>query len=698
MPATLRQLLHAMTEVVIPEDGLDEERERVATYLAEHGPQISPEQWPGIVELLERAEQECLEQTGEAFTETGPAERGHFLRELDPALVEPIAEMICLCHYGAPGWSPGEPLPAAWEMLGYPPPPAPSSAGRLPAVTRRLEDLTSGGGGTFYDVVVVGSGAGGGTAARVLAQAGARVLLIERGKALDAHHVGADHLRNHRLAAWGHNTGPDLEGNPRLCEVDGTDIVARPHEGPWNNNAMALGGGTRVWGAQAWRFSPTDFVMASTYGVPEGSSLADWPIGYEDLEPYYSAVEQAMGVAGEAGHVHMGHRSNPYPMPPLAPGPASRRLAEGAQRLGWPVGAVPLMVNSVPYGGRDACVRCSQCIGFACPVDARGAPFNTVLAGAGLPGTGATGTGPAGTGPAGTGLLTVLVGTRVLQVLHQGGLATGVRARAEDGSGSVQDVATGAVVVAAGAIETARLLLVSGLGGPATGLNLQGHTYVGALGLFDEPITDLRGPGPSVATCRFLHANPGVVGGGMLADEFVKTPAAFWSTSLPPGAPKWGPGAAGAMRHAYKRTAHVMGPVQEIPNPGARVTLAPIADSLGMPVAALRGHSHPDDRHSAHMLAERAYEWMEASGASRIWTWPAPRQVPRLSAGQHQAGTCRMGESPATSVCNPWGSLHDCANVVLADASVHVTNGGVNPALTVMALAWRNAEALANRL
>ena len=184
----------------------------------------------------------------------------------------------------------------------------------------------------------------------------------------------------------------------------------------------------------------------------------------------------------------------------------------------------------------------------------------------------------------------------------------------------------------------------------------------------------------------------------MLADEFVKTPAVFWHTALPPGTPGWGREAKAAMSRNYRRTVHVVGPVQELPVPSARVGLdATWRDHLGLPVARLSGHAHRDDRLVAEMLVERALEWVGASGAVRSWACPSPRAVPALSAGQHQAGTCRMGDHPATSACRPDGALHGCPNVVLADTSVHVTNGGVNPALTAMALAWRAASLLVDR-
>jgi choline dehydrogenase-like flavoprotein len=146
-----------------------------------------------------------------------------------------------------------------------------------------------------YDVVVVGGGAGGGTAAYVLALAGLEVLVVERGDALGTDQVPTDHLRNHRLSRFGHNTGPSLSGNPRVLVTDQGSQVLSPADPGWNNNAMTLGGGTRVWGAQAWRMTPLDFRMATTYGEPEGSTLADWPISYDDLEPYYDRAEWALG-------------------------------------------------------------------------------------------------------------------------------------------------------------------------------------------------------------------------------------------------------------------------------------------------------------------------------------------------------------------------------------------------------------------
>jgi choline dehydrogenase-like flavoprotein len=263
----------------------------------------------------------------------------------------------------------------------------------------------------------------------------------------------------------------------------------------------------------------------------------------------------------------------------------------------------------------------------------------------------------------------------------------------------------GGYVLAAGAFETARLLLLSaserepqGIGNAhdQVGRHLQGHFYPTAMGLFDEPIYDPRGPGVTIATCDFNHDNSGIIGGGMLADDFIVLPIIFWKTLLPPDILRWGVEAKDFMRRNYRRTTQVRGPVQEIPSPECRVALhGSVRDGMGIPVASLSGTAHPETLRTAEFMRGRATEWLKAAGASRIWS--APIQ-PRLSGGQHQAGTCRMGDDPRLSVTDSYGRVWGHGNLVVTDASLHPTNGGFNPVLTVMALAFRNSGQLARAL
>ncbi len=543
-----------------------------------------------------------------------------------------------------------------------------------------------------YDAIVIGSGAGGGVAAAVLAEAGKSVLLLERGRDLSFETVGRDHLRNQRMAVYGHNAGPDIDGNPRTLEAGSFPIpvgealgdlrLLRPHEPGYQNNAACVGSGTRVYAGQAWRFMPQDFRMASEYGVPEGSSLADWPIGYEDLLPWYEKVEWEIGICGDHRTMtHLPAYDKPYPMPALPLPHKSGIHKRGLEQLGWQWLRVPRLINSVPYNDRPGCINCQQCVGFACPADAKNGSHNTTV--------------PRALRSGNCTLRTEVMAERL--ACSAGGRVTGVTII--DANGQRQTLTADVVVLSCGAVETARLLLNSatpqeptgiGNGGDQVGRNLQGHYYPGAAGLFPDVMFDGVGPGCSIATCQFNHGNDDIIGGGFLGDEDIVTPVTMWKRFYPPDAPRWGIEAKRFMRDNYRRINDVTGPVQEIPSPAARVNVNPqVKDKYGIPVAHLSGATHPETVRTARFMHERAKEWLRASGAIKVWGQPPPRY---LSGGQHQAGSCRMGEDPAISVVDPFCRVHSHDNLFLADGSPHVTNGGFNPVETIMALAWRTAD------
>ena len=596
-----------------------------------------------------------------------------------------FAELVNAGFYADPA-NGGNDGAQSWRMLGWDPAPRdgwPTGDVWVPdrSAVIRLEQVAA-----RYDAVVVGSGAGGGVAAWALARSGRSVLVVERGGYPDSGYLAQDHLRNARTTiGLDHRTLRSSAENPRTL-VRGEDSVVMPAWDPrFGSNADTFGGGTRVYGAQAWRFVPEDFTMATTYGVPPGSGLADWPIGYDDMEPFYAQAEYEIGVCGSAAvHAGWSRRSRPYPMSPMPLTSPARRLLAGAQALGWSTVAVPLAINSTPYNGRAACARCRQCVGFACPVEAKNTSENTVLARA-----------------AATGNLSILLGTRAERIVTDAtGRVSGVELASElDGSQRRRTVRAGDVVVSAGAVESARLLLASrsdrepaGLGNAhdQVGRHLQGHLYGGAIGIFDDEVNDLVGPGPSISTHEFRHGNDGLVGGGMLANEFVPTPLGTFGSLRQVGLiPPHGLAAKQGMRHLLPRMQRVVGPVQEMTSADCRVRLDPsVVDGLGLPVARLSGHAHANDLAVQRLMGERAAEWLRASGASTVMAYgSSPEDT--VSSGQHQAGTCRMGTDPATSVTDAYGRVWGHPNLRVVDGSLNVTNGGVNPVLTIFANAYR---------
>ena len=533
--------------------------------------------------------------------------------------------------------------------------------------------------------VVVGSGAGGGVAACVLAEAGLSVVVLEKGRWHSPFEERKDDLVNQRNASLGLAYGPDADKNPRVfVDPSGRERIVTPKDGAYQANASCVGGGTVSYGGQAWRYMPQDFRMRSTYGTTPGSTLEDWPISYDDMEPYYEKAEYEIGVSGDVEpNPFKGPRRKPLPMPPLHPKPREHEiLRPAALRLGLHPFDTPLLINSVPRDGRSACMRIRWCVGFACETNAKNGSQNTVIPRA-----------------LATGNARLQTECKVKEVLVDArGRATGVLYF--DERDRLQEQPADVVVVSAGAAESARLLLLSrsrlfpaGLGNRHdwVGRNLTGHTYTGAVGFFEQETYDDVGPGVSISICDYNHGTPGLIGGGMLANEFIRLPIQF-AGSYPPGTPSWGKAHKDFMRRFYRRNISIVGPTQDLPTFEGRVTLDPkVKDYWGIPVLRISGDGHDRTVETANRQAERAEAWLKEAGAIATYQRRARRGV---TGGQHQSGTCRMGNDPRTSVVDASCRVHDVPNVFVIDASVHVTNGGFNPVLTIYANAFRAGDLL----
>ena len=293
------------------------------------------------------------------------------------------------------------------------------------------------------NAVIVGAGAGGGVVAKVLAEAGLSVVLLERGKWHTAQGSVDDELVSQRPVI-DNAYGPDNERHPRVFErPDGSVQLRLPSEGNFSI-AACVGGGTLSYGAMGWRFMPQDFRMRSTYGALAGSTLEDWPLSYDDLEPCYERAEWEIGVAGDdSQNPFAPPRKRPQPMPPFPYNREARLLIPAARRLGWHPFPIPMLRNSVPYGGRPACIHMRWCAGYACPIDAKCGTQNTVIPRA-----------------LATGNCELRAEAQACEVTVDGrGKARGVKYF--DGGGRLREQTADLVVVAASATETPRLLLNS---------------------------------------------------------------------------------------------------------------------------------------------------------------------------------------------------------------------------------------------
>jgi len=528
------------------------------------------------------------------------------------------------------------------------------------------------------NAIVVGAGAGGGIVAKELSTAGMSVVIFERGKWYKYDDIFHDELTSQRSFPLKCGYGPDNEHYWRMASDNkGGWRKVFPNDWDYGNNAACVGGGTLSYGAMGWRFMPQDFHLKSIYGSVSGSTLDDWPFTYDEIEKYYEKAEYEIGVSGDDTNMYpKAPRKNPFPMPGFSYNKEAQILEKAAIKLGLNPFPIPMVRNSVPYNGRPACYRFRTCVGYACPVDAKGGSQNTVLPIA-----------------LKTGNCELRAECKVYEIItNDKGEATGVKYFDKNDKEQVQTADI--VVVSASATETARLLLNSkskiwenGLGNSSglVGRNLQDHAYTGAVGLFNDEVYDDVGPGACIAVNNFNHTEKGIIGGGVLCNEFIRMPYAFTGTH-PPGSKSWGKEHKDFQREYFKKHMVVVGPVQEMPRFENRVEIDPkVKDFWGIPVLRMIRERHENDLKTAEFLSSKAEMWLKEAGAKEIFKLMPGKYG---AASQHQAGTCRMGNDPKTSVTNKYGQLHDVKNVFIADGSLHVSNGGFNPALTIMMLAY----------
>ena len=552
---------------------------------------------------------------------------------------------------------------------------------------------------TDVDAVIVGSGPAGATAAAVLTEAGLSVTMLEKGRnhllALGAPYGPLGHVSNDELKhLFRHFLGPDPLIEPRTYrrrEADGDRIFT----GGVNNLPSTVGGGGFHADGKLPRFREVDFHARSELGPIDGAELVDWPFGYDELEPYYAAAERVVGVAGDhTGNPFAAWRSGPYPMPPGPDMFCAVLTSQAAADLGYHPYRAPTGVNSVEYDGRPACNNCGFCGFFGCPIEAKGdpvAPLRQALR---------------------TGRCELRPESYVTAVVldARGGQARGVRYLDRDGV--EREVSARHVILAAGAFETPRLLLASGLGNPdVVGRYLMFHFQTYVLGVFpfslhghrgrsvthlmDDPIVPDAPARDAARAAGLPYFRGGIVEHGAGAHPILE------AVYLPPGEAHTRLMLESPMRE--RLTAFTM-QGEDLPQVTNRVDLDPhVTDVWGRPAGRVTYLPHRHEAACADHWARRLEEVMRRAGAERtLWITSPPLEDARGRAqrdptpiSRHVMGTARLGTDPRTSVCDPWHRLHDVDNVLVADSSVFPTSTGYGPTLTIVALAIRAARALA---
>jgi gluconate 2-dehydrogenase alpha chain len=549
------------------------------------------------------------------------------------------------------------------------------------------------------DVVLIGVGAAGGVAAFALTKAGLNVIGIEAGGRL----TGRDEKLNELAQSGRYNVFGRPKANleiPTWRPNDSTPTIpstagARPT--PMMN---AVGGTSIHYATESWRLNPWNFKTRSEtikrYGagaLPKGSTVADWPIAYEDIEPYYDKTEYEIGISGKAGNIQgkidpegnvfEGPRMREYPLPALRRADFTEFMAAAARRLGWHPFPNPSSIHSQPWKGTPACTYCSTC-GNGCFIGAKGSTDMHVI--------------PAAEA---TKKFSIVTHARVMRIeVDNQGRASGVT-YLKDGREYFQPA--GVVVLGSFTYENVRLLLLSTSKAYPKGLS-NNHGQVGrnymahntaqiVEAFFPGKKLNKYGVGSTIAfddwaDDSFDHTGLGFIGGGNIHCGMGGGP----TSATPPGVPTWGSGWKSWQKANPNSTAAANAQCDTLSYETNYLDLDPVVrDKLGVPVIRITYDLGENDRRAAAFTAEKIALWFKEAGAAVTWA----NAIRPVTLANHAYGGCRMGEDPESSVVDRWTMSHEVPNLAILGGATFPTAGARNPTLTIQALAWRVSDHIA---
>jgi choline dehydrogenase-like flavoprotein len=554
-----------------------------------------------------------------------------------------------------------------------------------------------------FDVCVIGSGAGAGPVIYELSKAGYSVVVLEKGPWYRTEDFAKDELAVSRRDIYSPNLRderhvieqPQNNGNWKVRSTFDSGISF------WNGNCV--GGSSNFMSAYFERLKPSDFKLLSTYGEIEGANIADWPISYNDLEPYYTKVESVVGISGKAvAHKFAEPRSTAdFPYPPLSENILSEWIDNAAHKLNWDIIPLPRGIISQPKNERNSCYYSNYCGSYGCASNAKSSSRVALIHDA-----------------LRTGNCHVIPNAKVYH-LETNGNNKITRAWYYDNEDKKQSIRANIFVVAAQAVETSRLLLMSknkefpnGLANNSgqVGKNLlfsggglgNGYFYYDELpkndaeqlavpGVFvNRSLTEFyeledpdNGKKIKGGTAHFLFEH--AVGIGKAIRQKWKGDSLLYGTPLQ-----------NRLKQYFTNTRKVRFEifVDWLPNDNCHVTLDPkVKDKWGDPVARIKTGYHPHDIKVGKLLAEKCEQVFETIGAKHISSNISGNPPANL-----QAGGCRFGNNPKTSVLDKNCKAHEVDNLYVTDGSFMPTGGSITYTWTIYANSFRVADKIKERL
>ncbi len=556
-----------------------------------------------------------------------------------------------------------------------------------------------------YDVCIIGSGAGAGPIAYELSKKGYSVIVLEKGPWFKTNDLSKDEIVATRRNVY----TPPLQNEQHVIETKNTDGEWEAKStystglSFWNGNMV--GGSSNLMSGYFHRMKPNDFKLLTAYGPIEGANVVDWPVDYDEMEPYFDKVERVVGVSGRVvNHSSLEPRSSSeFPYPPLAENIVSEWIDGAANKLGYQAVPVPRAILSVPDDDRLSCFYSNYCGSYGCSSDAKGssrvALLNKALK---------------------TGKCTILPNSKVYN-LETNGLGKVVKSWYYDEIGDRQSIDANLFVVACQAVETSRLLLMSKNADFPNGLanngGLVGKNFLFSAGgvgsgkfIYDELDSDkanqLKIPGLFVnrAIQHWYEidddkAFPDKIKGGTV--DFLFEHANGISKAIrnkrdSEGNLVYGSALKKKIKNYFlnQRKLNFEVFVDWLPTDNCFVSLDEnVVDKWGDPVAKIRVDNHEHDIEVGIYLAKKAEALMDELGVTDIKSSISGSPPSNL-----MAGGCRFGNNPKTSVLDKNCKAHEVENLYVTDGSFMPTGGSVTYTWTIYANAFRVADAIIERL